>query len=204
MALKRFNIGQYGHGKYGQLELNNVFFRREGAIEAQCALDPEKFATEGNEGVDNKIYAENGMILAVDKANGIVTLPGEDTTLPLALNYSTEHMYDERKKNLGSYYLPAGTFYPRMGYLKNGEIFTTNCLCYDDEEFTTQDVLVSALEKVGSDDPLFGVASNMGAIKLTNVPGEDPLKTRLILKVVKYYTMPDGTPGIKFQVIASL
>ena len=185
MALKRFGVGR------GQLELNNVFFRREGAIEAQCALDPNKFATEGNEGIDNKVYAENGMILAVDKANGIVTFATEDNKdLPLALNYSTEHMYDERSKNLGSYYLPAGTFYPRMGYIKKGEIFTTNCVGYD--EFDDNEAVKTAFK---AKTPIYGVASEEGLIKITKTA------TDALLKVVKYYTMPDGTPGIKFQVI---
>ena len=177
---------------YGQLELNNVFFRREGAIEAQCALDPTKFATEGNEGVDGKIYAENGMILAVDKANGIVTLPGEDEFLPLALNYSTEHMYDERHKNLGSYYLPAGTFYPRMGYLKKGEVFTTNCV-----EYTAENE--EALKAAFKTTEFFGIPSATGRIQL--VEEEAAKNARLVLKAVKYYTMPDGNPGIKFQVV---
>lgn len=38
---------------YGQLELNQVAFRRDGRIEAQCFLDATDFA---------KIPAENGMI----------------------------------------------------------------------------------------------------------------------------------------------
>ena len=185
MALKRFGVGR------GQLELNNVFFRREGAIEAQCALDPTKFATEGNEG-NGKVYAENGMILAVDKANGIVTLPGEDEFLPLALNYSTEHMYDERHKNLGSYYLPAGTFYPRMGYLKKGEVFTTNCVEYTAE---SEEALRTAFQTTD----FFGIPGATGRIQLVEEAATKD--ARLVLKAVKYYTMPDGTPGIKFQVV---
>ena len=44
---------------YGQLELNQVAFRRDGRIEAQCALDATDFATDP---------AENGMLLCVDNA----------------------------------------------------------------------------------------------------------------------------------------
>lgn len=190
MALKRFEIDGYG-----QLELNNVFFRREGAIEAQCALDPASFATEGKASED-LIYAENGMILAVDKANGKVKLP-DGSVHPLALHYSTEHMYDERKKNLGSWYLPAGTFYPRMGYLQRGEIFTTNCLCYDTDEFADDETLADALTE--SVEGFYGVPSEIGAIKITKTPGEAS-EVRVVLSVAKYYTMPNGTPGVKFQV----
>ena len=200
MALKRFGIDGYG-----QLELNNVFFRREGAIEAQCALDPEKFALEGKANGE-KIYAENGMLLAVDKANGIIKLPeykDTDATLPIALNYSTEHMYDERHKRLGDYYLPAGTFYPRMGYPKKGEVWTTNCLAYDDTKFADDEALKTALENI-KENPLFGVPCTNGATQIVNGEGLGEADRRLVLRVVKYYTMPDGTPGVKFQVISAM
>ena len=45
---------------YGQVELNNVAFRRDGRIEAQCALDTADF--------DATTPCENGMILRVKKA----------------------------------------------------------------------------------------------------------------------------------------
>lgn len=200
MALDKLLNEGYGHG---QVELNNVFFRREGAIEAQCALDPDKFAKEGEGviGVEGTPYCENGMILAVDKANRIVTLPsGATEMLPLALVYSTEHMYDERKNSLGDFYLPVGTFYPRMGYLQKGEVFTTNAVVYDSSKFTSLDAIREAVE-AGS---VVGVASNTGRIAL--VSGEDGEPSdlgsiSLILRAVKYYTMPNGAPGIKFQVI---
>ena len=191
MALKRFKIDGYG-----QLELNNVFFRREGAIEAQCALDGTKFAEDGKADGE-KIYAENGMLLAVDKANGLVKLPsGDEEILPIALNYSTEHMYDERKKSLSDYYLPAGTFYPRMGYIKTGEVWTTNTICYDDSEFTNDEKLVEALLTCAK-TPVYGTYSTLGAVKLTKTAPSN----KVVLKVVKYYTMPNGTPGVKLQVV---
>ena len=46
MAFKRFTIDGYG-----QLELNNVAFRRDGRVEAQCALD----ATDFEDAVRNAI-----------------------------------------------------------------------------------------------------------------------------------------------------
>ena len=193
MALKFLNEG-YGHG---QVELNNVFFRREGAIEAQCALDPSKFAKEG-QATDDVPYCENGMILAVDKANGIVTLPsGATEMLPLALVYSTEHMYDERKNSLGDFYLPVGTFYPRMGYLQKGEVFTTNSVAYDDATFESLDAIKEKIES----GLVAGVAGAKGRITLVTEEDGEVSGISLILRAVKYYTMPNGAPGIKFQVI---
>lgn len=193
MALKFLNEG-YG---YGQVELNNVFFRREGAIEAQCALDPSKFAKEG-EATDSIPYCQNGMILAVDKANRIVTRPsGAAEMLPLALVYSTEHMYDERKNSLGDFYLPVGTFYPRMGYLQKGEIFTTNTVVYDDSKFESLDAIKQKIEA----GQVAGVADASGRIALVTSEDGETSGISLILRAVKYYTMPNGAPGIKFQVI---
>ena len=192
MAIKKFGQG------YGQLELNNVFFRREGAIEAQCALDPEKFNKEG-ENAEGKIYCENGMILAVNKVDNLVTLPGEKSSEVYALVYSTEHMYDERKDGLGDFYLPAGTFYPRLGYVKKGEVFTTNCICYEEADFPTTETettVEAVIRKAVEAGEVYGIPSSYGRIQLT----KDPDNSTFILNAVKYYTMPNGTPGIKFQV----
>ena len=90
MALKRLVIDGFG-----QLELNNVFFRRSGSIEAQCFLDETDFAD---------VPAENGMLLAVDRVNRLVKFPVDDS-LPIALNYTTEHGYDERTPGLKNFKL---------------------------------------------------------------------------------------------------
>ena len=171
---------------YSQLELNNVAFRRDGRIEAQCALD-EGFS---------EAPAENGMLLAVDKANGLIKLP-VDGSLPIALNYTAEHMYDERKMGLKNFCLrPEDGFYPRMGYLSVGDLFTTNCLCYNNTDFTDENALTEALGKLG-ETVVYGGADASGRICLSNTkPTYGP-----VLKAVKFYTMPNGEPGVKFQVI---
>ena len=99
MAIKRFTIDGYG-----QLELNNVAFRRDGRIEAQSKLDDTDFAT---------VPAENGMLLAVDEINRVVKFD-VDGSLPIALNYSSEHMYDERANGLKNFYLDRNTFWNRL------------------------------------------------------------------------------------------
>lgn len=187
MALQRLVIDGFG-----QLELNNVAFRRDGRIEAQCYLDATDFAN---------IPAENGMLLAVDKINRAICLPtSAKAGLPIALNYTTEHMYDERTPGLKNFKLERGTFLPRMGYLAVGDLFTTNCVCYDDEEFeasapkTAEDVFVEALDAIKT-TKLYGIRCDNGAIKVTATA------TNADLLVVKKTTMPDGQLGIKFQAI---
>lgn len=180
MALKRFEIDGFG-----QLELNNVSFRRTGQIEAQCALD-DTFTKDAP--------AENGMLLAVDRANRTVKLPTATETLPIAINYTTEHMYDERNNALKDFSLVKGTFLPRMGYLSTGELFTTNCLAYDSSDYT-DDAAVKALNVKTT--AVYGGISTTGAIKLQKTaPTAGP-----VLKAVESTTMPDGQFAIKFQVV---
>ena len=99
---------------YGQVELNNVAFRRDGRVEAQCkAVGME--------------IVENGMLLAINSVNKTVA-PATNGDLPIALVYSAEHVYDE-KMGLKNFKLNAEEDYlPRLGYLAVGDKFTTNCV----------------------------------------------------------------------------
>lgn len=183
MATKRFTIDGYG-----QIELNNVAFRRDGRIEAQCHLDATDFET---------LPAENGMLLAIDRANRIVRFPDAGELLPIGLHYSTEHMYDERLPGLKNFFLKRGSFLPRMGLLAVGDKWTTNCLCYDDGEFADDDALIEALEACKETPVYGGLDVDGGATKLSATqPAEGP-----VLKVVEFTTMPDGQPAVMLQAL---
>ena len=182
MAFKRFVIDGFG-----QLELNQVAFRRDGRVEAQCALDDTDFAS---------IPAENGMLLAVDRINRKIKLPKSAViaNCPVALNYTSEHMYDERANALKDFKLELGEFYPRLGFLSVGELFTTNCFGYNDSDFADDDAVKNA-DLAEAD--IFGGISDEGAIALaTSAPQAGP-----VLKVVEKTTMPDGQFAFKFQVL---
>lgn len=187
MALKRFVIDGYG-----QLELNQVAFRRDGRIEAQCALGDD-FKTQP---------AENGMLLAVDNVSRIVKYPVAGEKFPIALNYTTEHMYDERTPGLKNFKLNQNEFYPRLGYPAVGDKWTTNCLCYDDGEFATDEELKAAYEAEAlKAAPLYGGVSTMGAIKVSKTaPTEGPVLMAVLGTGAG--SMPDGQFAIKFQVVA--
>ena len=184
MAFKRFVIDGFG-----QLELNQVAFRRDGRVEAQCALDDTDFAS---------VPAENGMLLAVDRINRKIKFATSANveTMPVALNYSAEHMYDERANALKDFKLEIGEFYPRLGFLSVGELFTTNCFGYDDGDFADDD----AVKNVDlSTTAVYGGISDEGAIALAKAaPQAGP-----VLKVVEKTTMPDGQFAFKFQVLTA-
>lgn len=182
---------------YGQLELNLVAFPRTGRVVAQYKAGTT-FTAEEVTGDDR--YLENGMLLKVDGANRCVDRAGEAGPQPgevYALNYSTEHMYDERQYALKTFRLNStNDFYPRLGYLEAGDKFTTNCLCFDTEDYTDETALMNALKDYKT-TPVYAGACNMGYIQLTKaIPANGPA-----LRVIEVYTMPDGQFGVKLEAI---
>jgi hypothetical protein len=159
---------------YGQLELNQVAFRRDGRIEAQCKM------------ADGIEYLENGMILAINPVTRTVGFPDENSKL-FALHYSAEHMYDEKDRGLKHFKLEANTFLPRLGYLATGDKFTTNTV--EDSGITLTTIATGAL--------VYGEPSDNGYIKLTTTKPTGSV----VLQAIEYTTMPDGAPAIKFIVL---
>ena len=177
MALKRLVIDGYG-----QLELNAVAFRRSGRIEAQCKL------------ADGIEFIENGMLLAVNNVKRVVEMPAEGGTYPVALHYSSEHMYDERQNALKDFRLEKESFLPRMGYLGAGDKYTTNCIAYDDTKYTTEELLKTAIEGVAT-KPLYAHVCANGAHLINDVA------TNAVAIVLGATTMPDGQYAVKFQAL---
>lgn len=173
---------------FGQLELNNAAFRRDGRVEAQCKLDPVGFAS---------IPAENGMLLAVDKVNGIVKLPGASETLPIAINYSAEHIYDERI-GLKNFKLTVNDFYPRMGYLAVGDLFTTNCVSYATTEWANDEAFIAAMKAVKTTAAYGGISTDGSILVSATAPASGTK-----LQVVKATTMPDGQFAVQFRVLVA-
>ena len=161
---------------YGQIELNQCAFRRDGRIEAQCKIA----------GAD---YVENGMILAIDNTKHEVHYPTADDYM-FGLNYTSEHMYDERLVDGLKYYkTDKDSFLPRLGYLAVGDKFTTNTVVYDAADITT---MVYGYVKAGDN----------GYIRLSATKPEDAIVGAPLLRVIDAKaTMPNGAPAVKFQCI---
>jgi hypothetical protein len=173
---------------FGQIELNNAAFRRDGRIEAQCALSDTDFAN---------VPAENGMLLAVDNIRRIVKLPVSGENYPIALVYSSEHIYDERTPGLKNFANRIGEFYPRLGYLAVGDKYTTNCISYDPTEFATEKDLTDAIADVETTPLYAGICVDTGAHLISATkPTEGP-----VLMVRRGFTMPDGTFGVQLYCV---
>lgn len=168
----------------GQIELNNVAFRRDGRIEAQCKLS---------------VAAENGMILAVDIAKREVRLPkadGEDC--PLAVVYTSEHLYSDKKAGLKNFINEEGS-YPRMGYPAIHDIWTTNTIGYDSSEFNSNDAVVAAIKNAGK-KALYGKVGAEGVVTLTATKPTSGLCFK-VATGMGAGSMPDGQVGVKLEVI---
>ena len=173
MADKKLNDGL----GYGQIELNQCAFRRDGRIEAQCKI----------EGAD---YVENGMILAIDNTKREVRYPAAGDYM-FGLNYTSEHMYDERLAGGLKYYkTDKDSFLPRLGYLAVGDKFTTNTVIYDSALTITN--AVYGYVKAGDNGYI-----RLSAEKPTDAIDEAPLLRVIDAKA----TMPNGAPAVKFQCI---
>ena len=174
MADKKLNEG-FG---YGQIELNQCAFRRDGRIEAQCKIA---------DGID---FIENGGIFAIDNAKREISYPTADSYM-FGLNYTSEHMYDERLAGGLKYYkTDKDSFLPRLGYLAVGDKFTTNTVIYDSTLTITN--AVYGYIKAGDKSYI-----RLAAEKPSDAIAEAPLLRVIDAKA----TMPNGAPAVKFQCI---
>lgn len=174
MADKKLNEG-FG---YGQIELNQCAFRRDGRIEAQCKIA---------DGID---FIENGGIFAIDNVKHEVGYPTASSYM-FGLNYTSEHMYDERLAGGLKYYkTDKDSFLPRLGYLAVGDKFTTNAVIYADTLTITNAVYG------------YVKAGDKGYIRLSAAEPSDAINGAPLLRVIDAKaTMPNGAPAVKFQCI---
>lgn len=170
---------------YGQLELNFAAFRRSGDIEAKCKI------------ADGIAFIENGMLLAVDRRTYTVGYPTGAEGEVIALNYTTEHMYDERRKALKDFKLDANTFYPRLGYIGKPDKFTTNTVVYDTDEYANLEAIATAVKE----GRVYGKPCVAADVNGENVKGYIQLTAApegAVVEVQEVTTMPDGQDAIKF------
>jgi len=200
MANTKTRIGRDG---YGQLELNQVAFRRDGRIEAQAQLNKAFNANDASYVTGHATFVENGMLLELDPVTRTVNYPSNNSTTAL-LHYSTEHIYDERTPGLKNFKLDFGTFLPRLGYLATGDKFTTNCVSYmkgSDTEtggtpYADETALFAAMAPTAlASTPMYGHASADGTI-IVNAVNSSTYPA--MLKVIGATTMPDGQNAVKF------
>lgn len=186
MAVQRYTID-----KYGIVETNHVSFPKTGRVFAQLPLKAEEFNAAAP--------CENGMWLVYDTINGNVHKPAAKTDV-VGLVYSAEKEYNPYEAGLKNFALVPGGLYPRIGLPMAMDTYTTNCFCYDTDEFTDDAAVKTALApETLKTTPVYLIPDTTdGAPKMTKTKDDTE---GVIAQVVKMTTMPDGTFGIKVQFI---
>ena len=181
---------------YASLELNQVAFPKTGMVVSQTPLGPKFVPGDGKYGV-----CENGMWVVADKAAGIIDAPAAATSSPIGIVYTTEKEYDMMHYGLQRFGRKVAGDYPRVGIFGLGDTVTTNCLQYDDSEFATEAALWEALEKDLSvaDNALYVKA--VAGSPVPQLTKTNPNGTGTYAKVVKFYTIPNGGKGVKYQIV---
>ena len=218
MAMKRFPLtsansysSKYRPGEklYATLELNQVAFPKTGMVVSQTPLGAE-FTLNAP--------CENGMWVVADKAAGVIKSPAAATDKPIGIVYTTEKEYDIFHYGLQTFGRKIAGDYPRVGLLGIGDTVTTNCLQYDDTEFkavttgdnqkTAEQALIDALEKdlsvaANAIYVVPGVAADgTSTSKAVPVLTKTKPNSGIYAKVVKFYTVPNGELGVKYQIIS--
>ena len=170
----------------GVLEKNAVTYPRTGNIMAMYPLD------------ESVTKAENGMLLGVNYAKGVIEYPSTSADAIMILD-SAEKEYDVNVVGLDQHYLsPEYGYMPRLGKLEVNDRFTTSTVAYDNAVFADVDAIAATVE---AGTAVYGkpceVAGFKGCIELTRTAPTG----KVGLKVVKVTTIPNGDAGIKFAVI---
>lgn len=180
--------------KYGVLEMQRAEYLKTGMIVSQSPLSDE---------FTEKAPCENGMWVDANKANGAVKLISEETEI-FGIVYTAEKDFTGWRPAL-KHFCQVGDKpnpdYPRVGILNVGDTFTTNTFNCEYEGDTAAQW--AALQEAWDNgkNPLYLVptlegddATVKGAPTVTaEKPAEGPYA-----QVVKLYTVPAGTPGIKY------
>ena len=219
MAMKRFPITNVegdlvaqhrdpDEKLYASLELNQVAFPKTGMVVSQTPLGAA---------FTKAAPCENGMWVVADKAAGAINPPAAATDTPIGIVYTTEKEYDMMHYGLQRFGRKIAGDYPRVGIFGLGDTVTTNCLQYDDSEFeavttsgsekTAEEVMLDALKNIGT-TPLYvvapGVAQNATMTSAHAVPKLTATKPQAGTygKVTKFYTIPNGGLGVKYQIVS--
>ncbi len=185
MAYNRFPVEQYA-----TLELNQVAFPKTGMVVSQTPLG-EAFTAQAP--------CENGMWVVADKAAGAINAPAAQTDSPIGIVYTTEKEYDYMHMGLQRFGRKIAGDYPRVGILGLGDTVTTNCLQYDTAHFADDEALEAALNDLAANPLYVGIKAGSAVpqiFKSANKPGSG-----ILAKIVKYYTVPNGGKGVKYQIV---
>lgn len=180
MAMNRFSVA-----KYASLEMNFAEYLATGNIVSQIPLG-EEFTKEAP--------CENGMWVCANRAQKAIAAPAAVTDM-IGIVYTAEKEYNPWEPGLKYFHKVAGD-YPRVGVLSKGDTFTSNCFQYDTADFADEETVVEALKKIDETPLYLGVVAGSPVPQLMKTAPA----TGTYATVVKFYTVPNGEAGIKYNI----
>ena len=183
MAMNRFPLEQYA-----TLELNQVAFPKTGMVVSQVPLGAA-FTKDAP--------CENGMWVVADKAAGAINAPAAATDKPIGIVYTAEKEYDFAHYGLKTFGRKIAGDYPRVGILGVGDTVTTNCLQYNTTNFANDAALEAALKAIDTTPLYVGISAGSAVPEILKAAPQNGIYG----KIVKYYTVPNGEKGVKYQII---
>lgn len=186
--MNRFPLEQYA-----TLELNQVAFPKTGMVVSQTPLGTA-FTKDAP--------CENGMWVVADKAAGAIKAPAAVTDKPIGIVYTAEKEYDVFHYGLKTFGRKIAGDYPRVGILSVGDTVTTNCLQYDTANFANDTALDTYLKgDLTAAATAAYVIVKAGSAIPEIVKALPQNYAGAYGRVVKYYTVPNGEKGVKYQMI---
>ena len=193
MGMNRFPCEQYA-----SLELNQVAFPKTGMVVSQTPLGA-KFTTDSSVSGAYGV-CENGMWVVADKAAGVIDAPAAATDKPIGIVYTTEKEYDIFHYGLKTFGRKVAGDYPRVGLLGIGDTVTTNCLQYNTDNFADDAALDTYLSGDLTTAPAYVIIKNGSPIPEI-VKSVASYTSGIYGRIVKYYTVPNGEKGVKYQIV---
>ena len=194
MGATRFPVEQYA-----TLELNQVAFPKTGMVVSQTPL---------GSAFTEQAPCENGMWVVADKAAGAINAPAATTDKPIGIVYTAEKEYDIFHYGLKTFGRKIAGDYPRVGVLGIGDTVTTNCLQYSTSVFANDAALDTYLKGDLTSAPAYVIIDVTNTTGNVAIPGVPAIVKALPQnyagaygRVVKYYTVPNGEKGVKYQMI---
>lgn len=185
---------------YGQVEPNHLSGIVTGQIYAQL---PAHVKSGASDLVASITQLEQGQFAKYDYANNEVNFTGDGEWM---LVYNEEKLYDERYQAHKDFVYKTSDFtdgkiYPRLIRTYVGDILTTNTITKANTSNTAVLAETSGDLTVEVGNYLAPNANGFLDIIKSSGTAVSSLSgvTGMAWKVVKEYTMPDGTPGIKIQ-----
>ena len=185
---------------YGQVEPNHLSGIVTGQIYAQL---PAHVNGGASDLVASITQLEQGQFAKYDYANNEVNFTGDGEWM---LVYNEEKLYDERYQAHKDFVYKTSDFtdgkiYPRLIRTYVGDILTTNTITKANTSNTA--VLAESSGDLTVEIGNYLAPNANGFLDIIKSSGTAVSSlsgvTGMAWKVVKEYTMPDGTPGIKIQ-----